>query len=311
MESWRSFFMLRPEQKKFLSTHFSKVQYKALLKHYTRFRIGGPAEAIVFPENIEQVSSLLLWLAQENIPWLVIGGGSNILFDDIGFRGIIVSLTGCQSIQWHSQFVVAEGGVSLKFLWLHAFRKALGGMNFALGIPGTLGGAIRMNAGAHNGQISDIIESIDCVTSDGKRHHIKKNDLKIHYRQIDWDHIASGGVVVQSKLSLSVANTRLLREDARKKMIHRRKTQPIGCVCAGSFFKNPPGDYSAGFLIERAGLKGYHIGDAAVSKRHANFIVNNGNATYREIKKLMHYIQDRVLSQFNIQLTPEVKIIHA
>jgi len=311
LEGWRTFFMLRPEQKKFLSVHFSKVHYNALLKEYTSFRIGGPADAIVFPENIEKISQLVVWLADEKIPWFVIGGGSNILFDDKGFRGIIISLSDCRSMKWSSKVVVAEGGVPLKFLGLHAIRKSLGGMNFALGIPGTLGGSIKMNAGAYNAQISDIMEYIVCITPDGKRHHIKKKDLKIEYRRIDWQHIAPDGIVVESKLSFFEANTRTLREDARQKMIHRRKTQPIGRASAGSFFKNPPGDYSAGFLIEKAGLKGYRIGDAVVSNRHANFIVNDGNATYREIKDLMYYVQDIVKSKFNIKLLPEVKIINA
>ncbi|MBF0450210.1 MAG: UDP-N-acetylmuramate dehydrogenase [Candidatus Magnetomorum sp.] len=303
--------MLTPEHKYFLNAYIPKVQYNTPLKYFSHFRIGGPAEAIVFPENTEQIAVLLPWLTQETIPWLVIGAGSNILFDDNGFHGIIISLTNCSFMELSDGMIRADAGVSLKILCLHAIRNSLAGMNFALGIPGTLGGAIRMNAGSQGGEISDILESIDCITSDGHYHHIKKDRLKSDYRHICWEHVAPDSVVVRASVLLSQTDNALLRQDARKKMIQRRQTQPIGCACAGSFFKNPSGQYSAGYLIEQAGLKGYHIGDAFVSQKHANFIVNKGHATSREIKELMHYIQVRVHSQFNIQLTPEVKFIHA
>jgi len=303
--------MLSNEHKSFLNTHFSEVKYDASLKNYSRFRVGGFANAIVFPQTSQQLSTLLPWLQKQRIPWIVIGAGSNILFDDNGFRGIIISLANYTTILWDGKIVHAGAGVSLKILCLHAIRNALAGMNFALGIPGTLGGAVRMNAGAHGNEIADILESIDCITPNGEYHHLKKDALKLDYRNISWEHVVPKAVIIKATLSLSPSDKKILREDAQKKMIKRRKTQPLGCACAGSFFKNPSENYSAGYLIERSGLKGFCIGDACVSQKHANFIVNSGQATSKEIIELMHHIQKSVQSQFNIQLIPEVKIIHA
>jgi UDP-N-acetylmuramate dehydrogenase len=303
--------IITSEHKSFLNNHFSGVQYGEPLKNYSSFRVGGPADAIIFPKSSGQLSLLLSWLKHQQISWIVIGAGSNILFDDYGFRGIVICLTNCSSIEWDGKSIKANAGVSLKFLCLHAIRHSLAGMNFALGIPGTLGGAIRMNAGAQGGEISDILESIDCISTDGNSHHIKKETLKIGYRQMSWEHVAPGAVISGATLLLSQTDPKILRKDAQKKMIQRRKTQPIGCACAGSFFKNPLGHFSAGYLIEQSGLKGFCLGDACVSQKHANFIMNKGHATSKEIKALMQHIQHEVHSKFNIKLIPEVNIIHA
>jgi UDP-N-acetylmuramate dehydrogenase len=302
--------MLNTQQKKFLNANFSEIAYNVSLKAYSRFRIGGSAEAIIFPKKIQELKILIPWLTHESIPWLVIGGGSNILFDDSGFCGIIINLTHFSDMHPQGNVIEADAGISLKRLCLHAIRNNLGGMNFALGIPGTLGGAVRMNAGAGGGQIADVIQSILCMTPDGRTYQIKKEAMIIGYRNISWRDIANDAIVIGASISLYKDNKHAIREDARQKMIYRKTTQPIGCACAGSFFKNPSNSLSAGYLIEQAGLKGYQIGDAVVSNRHANFIINKGHATSKDIIQLMHNIQEKVMMKFNIQLQPEVKIIH-
>jgi len=302
--------MLSFQQKKFLRTHVSKVSFNVSLKAYNHFRIGGPADGIIFPQNSQELKILLPWLTNERIPWLVMGGGSNILFDDSGFCGIIINLTQFSAMHIQDHLIEADAGISLKRICLHAIRNELGGMNFALGIPGTLGGAVRMNAGAIGGQMGDIIESIVCMTPDGKTHILLKENLTMGYRHIKWNQIDENAIVIQVKLRLSPELKQRIRQDARQKLMYRKSTQPIGCACAGSFFKNPSETLAAGFLIEQAGFKGYRVGDAMVSHRHANFIINQGQATSKDIISLMHSIQEKVMEEFNVQLQPEVKIIH-
>jgi UDP-N-acetylmuramate dehydrogenase len=302
--------MLNIQQKKFLNANFSKIAYNVSLKAYNSFRIGGSADGIIFPENTHELKILLPWLTNENIPWMIMGGGSNILFDDSGFCGIIINLTQFAGMQPEGNFIYADAGIFLKRLCLHAIRNDLGGMNFALGIPGSLGGAIRMNAGAGGGQIADVIQYIHCMTPDGRTHQINKETMIIGYRNISWRDIEKDAIVIGASIKLYPDTRHVIRRDARQKMIYRKKTQPLGCACAGSFFKNPSNRLSAGYLIEQAGLKGYQVGDAEVSHRHANFIINKGRATSKDIIHLMHDIQEKVMMKFSVQLQPEVKIIH-
>jgi UDP-N-acetylmuramate dehydrogenase len=300
--------MLNTQQIIFLNANFSKIAYNVPLNTYSSFRIGGPADGIIFPKNPQELQVLLPWLTNENIPWLVMGGGSNILFDDSGFCGIIINLIQFLDMRIRGKLIEAGAGISLKRICLYAIRNALGGMNFALGIPGTLGGAIRMNAGASGGQMADVIQSIVCMTPDGLTHQIQKDALTVGYRKMTWKN-GDNAIVIHATLSLSPEKKDVIRQDARHKLQYRKATQPIGCACAGSFFKNPSNNLSAGYLIEQAGLKGYQIGDAAVSNRHANFIINKGQATSKDIINLMQFIQEKVMMKFNIQLQPEVKII--
>jgi len=301
--------MLNTRQIKYLNANFSKIAYNVSLSTYNSFRIGGPADGIIFPKNPQELSALLPWLTNEGICWMVMGGGSNILFDDSGFCGIIINLTQFLNMQIQGNLIEADAGIPLKRICLHAIRNDLGGMNFALGIPGTLGGAVRMNAGTGTGQMADVIQSIDCMTPDGVTHHLKRDALTIGYREISWNDLINA-IVIHATISLYADNRQAIRQDARHKLKYRKATQPIGCACAGSFFKNPSNNHSAGYLIEQAGLKGYQIGDAAVSNQHANFIINKGQATSKDIIHLMHVIQEKVMMKFNIQLQPEVKIIN-
>jgi len=302
--------MLNAQQKKYLNSNYSNIAFNVSLSQYNSFRIGGPADGIIFPENAYELANLLPWLIHENIPWMVMGRGSNILFDDSGFCGIIINLTHFTGLHNQANTIEADAGISLKRICLHAIRNDLGGMNFALGIPGTLGGAVQMNAGASGGQMADVIQSIVCMNTDGSVHHIEKKNLIIGYRNISWNDMAKNAIVIKVFLALYNEDREKIRHDARQKLMYRRRTQPVGALCAGSFFKNPPGRYSAGYLIEHAGLKGYQIGDAKVSNQHANFIINKGHARSKDIINLMHEIQEKVMKRFSIRLQPEVKIIH-
>jgi len=302
--------MLNTQQKKFVNANVSKFAFNVSLKTYNSFHIGGPADGIIFPEHAQELAILLPWLTNEGIPWLVMGGGSNILFDDSGFCGIIINLTHFTDMQVQENLVKADAGISLKRICLHAIRNDMDGMNFALGIPGTLGGAVRMNAGAGGGQMADVIQSIECMSPDGSMHHIEKDALTMEYRNISWNDIAHNAIIIKVSLALHPADRNTIRLDAQKRMKYRKSTQPTGCLCAGSFFKNPSTTLSAGYLIEQAGLKGCQIGDAVVSHRHANFIINKGQATSKDIIALKQEIQEKVMKTFNIYLEPEVKIIH-
>jgi UDP-N-acetylmuramate dehydrogenase len=302
--------MLNDQQKNFLKANFSNISFDVSLNEYSSFRIGGLADGIIFPQNLHEIKNLLPWLTNEGIHWMVMGQGSNILFDDSGFCGIIINLTHFSGMRSQYYMIEADAGISLKRICLHAIRNDLGGMNFALGIPGTLGGAVRMNAGTVGGQMADVLQSIVCINTDGSLHHIEKKDLIIGYRNISWKNISNNAIVIKVSILLYNEDKKYLRHDARQKLMYRKKTQPIGSLCAGSFFKNPSSKHSAGYLIERAGLKGYQIGDAAVSTRHANFIINKGHATSKDVINLMQEIQEKVMIKFNIHLQPEVKIIH-
>ena len=293
------------------------VRFNETLAKHTTFRIGGPADAFAEPEHESQLTQVIQWAQHNKIPWWVMGGGSNLLVRDHGIRGVVIRLSAMTDVQWeveHSAVHLTAGaGLPTKQMCALALRYGWRGMNFALGIPGTLGGAILMNAGTAQGCMADVLTAVTVITAAGKKRRVTRDQLQFQYRGLQWPGSVEDkkrqAIVLAAELKLAMADRDNIRRQARGLMQARVQRQGKRRPCAGSFFKNPSTDLPAGRLIDQAGLKGVRIGDAQVSRRHANFIVNRGHATAEEVLRLMDRIQKRVKAEFGIDLTPEVCIV--
>ena len=310
---------LTEDAKKWLTAQFSdQVMFDEPMSRHTSLRVGGPADAYVAPQSLEALQSLTQWMHAKAIEYLVVGGGSNLLVPDSGIRGIVVALTkGLNDIAIKDKYanhviVKAMAGARMKSLCAFAIKHGLKGINFALGIPGTVGGGIMMNAGTHHGSVTDVIETVTVLRPSGRIEDVPKEAIACAYRHIQIESNEPTDVppiLLSAILRLQQEDVVSLRKEARTILRDRRQSQPFGALSAGCFFKNPTASPSAGELIERAGLKGKTIGGAKVSPCHANFIINTGQATAADILALMESVQAEVLAQFNIHLEPEVKII--
>ncbi|MBU3947494.1 MAG: UDP-N-acetylmuramate dehydrogenase [Proteobacteria bacterium] len=298
----------------------SNVRFDEPMSKHTYYKIGGPAEAFVTPGSFEQLTELVSWSEEKNIPYIVIGDGSNLLVRDKGIQGIVIVLTKCLDkvsrikSENESVIITAMAGVRTQTLCRFAIEKGLSGMNFALGIPGTVGGAIMMNAGTSLGSISDILESVNVLPSSGPVLKIEKDDIDFSYRNLSWKNemiIPGNGdpIILEGFFRLGMSDTLQLKKEADIILKKKNESQPTKMPGAGCFFKNPPSGKTAGQLIDMAGLKGARVGGAEISAKHANFIVNTGNASASEILSLMQLVQETVFHKFNINLLPEVKIV--
>ena len=282
------------------------VKIDEKLSGYVNFKVGGPADILLIPENEEQVLKSINICKENNIPFYVIGNGSNILVRDGGFRGVVISLKKVNNITVKDDKIIAEGGAMLKAVSDKAMENSLTGFEFACGIPGTIGGAVFMNAGAYDGEISHVIESADVINEDGKVVTLTKDELDFGYRSSLV--MKKGYVVLSATFALKKGTVKTIKELIDDLTNKRESKQPLEYPSAGSTFKRPTG-YFAGKLIQDAGLKGYSIGGAAVSEKHSGFVINKGNATAKDITDLIKYIQDEVKRQFGVDLHPEVRII--
>lgn len=302
-------------------THFNgEVKFEEPMAHHTSFRVGGPAEALLEPNGIAQLTALIRWASDKGVPYRVIGGGTNILVDDEGYRGLVVKLSkGLRRIRKSERreptvWVTAMAGARLQTLCRYAIRNALSGLNFALGIPGTVGGAVMMNAGAGGSAMEQVLERVDILHPDGRIEITPRERLDFSYRHLTLKtagraDASAQPVVLAAAFRLQSSDTRQLETEAGAILASRRRREPRGYPSAGCFFKNPRPDLPAGRLIDRAGLKGKRIGDAQVSKKHANYIINRGNASAGDILALSRLVQDAVKAFFNIELEPEVVIL--
>ena len=277
-----------------------EIEREVPLAEYTTFRIGGPARYLAIPSSVEDLASLLGWAEKEGLPWLLLGGGSNLLVGDGGFPGLVVVTQELMDIEVDGNRVKAQGGVFLSILASWAMRAGLSGLEPLAGVPGTLGGALLMNAGAYGRSLGDMVEEVE-VLLDGSVEMIPARDLEWGYR---WSSLR-GHTVLGATLRLVEGDGDRIRREMVKYMRLRRQKQPLDLPSAGSVFKNPPGD-KAGRLIEEAGLKGFCLGDAMVSPVHANFIVNVGQARAREVRALIGLIKERVKEKFSILLEEEI-----
>lgn len=285
---------------------YGEVKEFVDLKKYNTYGIGGISKYLVMPEDIDDLSSLIKYLNKEGIPWYVLGGGSNVILPDEDFDGVIIKLDKLNRVVIDNDIIIAESGVSLGMfvntLLDHGF------VNYAhlMGIPGTLGGAIVGNAGAYNVSIFDYLISVSIIDADGNKKILNKEDIKYDYRYTEFK--GKNSIVVAASFKGIYGDVALVREQIQLNLEKRRNTQPLEYKNAGSVFKNPP-EYSAGYLIDHAGLKGLTVGGAKVSEKHANFIINYDNATSRDIIKLIGIIKNTVEDKFNIELNLEQVIV--
>ena len=310
-------------QRQWLTATFGPdARFDEPMSRHTSLRVGGPADAYVGPREKTGLVSLVRWLRENRLPYFIIGGGTNLLVLDSGIRGIVISLKHClrrirhQVPDGENVTLTADAAVRLNELCRYASAHGFRGMNFALGIPGTVGGAIVMNAGTGNGSMADVLTAVAVLSSGGEPVRVAKEGLRFRYRKLDWQ--ASPGasgmqdpVVLEGEFRLSVSDKQDLETEADAILRQRSATQPLHQRSAGCFFKNPATGKSAGELIDMAGLKGKRIGGAQVSGTHANFIINKDRATAADILELKDLIQAAVLKSFNIMLEPEVEIVGA
>ena len=278
------------------------------LRTHTTFRIGGPAAYYFIPEREEEIIEALDFAKEKGLSYYVIGKGSNMLFSDDGFDGVIIEIgKGLEKIEISDDGVVtAQAGVSLAYMASRLASKGLMGFAFAGGIPGTLGGGVAMNAGAYGGEIKDCIVSAKVLTKEGERVVLKKEDLQLSYRNSVI--LQKGYLVLEATFSFEKGNPAEIQEEIKELNKRRREKQPLEYPSAGSTFKRPEG-YFAGKLIEDAGLRGYRVGDAQVSEKHCGFVVNRGEATAKDVAQLISDVQNRVMDEFGVKLEPEVRMI--
>jgi len=277
------------------------------MSRHTSFRIGGPADIMVFPKTSEELLGVWKLCRENGVPIHVLGDGANVLVADAGIRGVVVftnKMDGCEILP--DERVRAAAGTRLSALAVAACEASLAGLEFASGIPGTIGGAICMNAGAYGHDISEFIESVT-LFCDGAGVVVKScAEMGFGYRK---SIVQSGEMLVlDAVFKLSRGDSAKIREEIKDLNARRRKTQPLEHHSAGSFFKRPEGHF-AGKLIEDSGMKGFSIGDAWVSEKHAGFVVNKGTASAADVLELMRRVQDTVFEKFGVHLEPEVRIL--
>ena len=280
------------------------------LKKYTSFKIGGPADLLALPKDKLELKKLLTKSSTLNIPVTLFGGGTNVLITDKGIRGLVVITKFLKSkihiIQSNLQekTIYTETGDRLSKVCLFAIDHSLSGLENAAGIPGTVGGAIMMNAGTNSWDISNILESIDVLDKKTLSFKtLKRKELDFSYRQLN-----QSGIIVAATFKLSEKPQEEIKKTFKENLIKKNTAQPVFAASAGCFFKNPSLGKSAGELIEKAGLKGMKINDAMVSLKHANFIVNTNNASCEDILLLKQHIQKIVFKKFHIKLETEVRL---
>jgi UDP-N-acetylmuramate dehydrogenase len=281
-----------------------KVELDHPIAPYTTYHLGGPAAAFVEPQSVEDLCELLRCLSHGEIPYLMLGGGSNVLFADEGYQGVVIRLgRGFQGIHIEGDRVRAKAGTKLVTVLSKAREANLGGVEFFAGIPGTIGGAVVGNAGAKKAWIGPAVEELTIVTPRGEVKHLKKADYQYGYRHSTLK--MSGNVLVEVVLKLKKEPKASIEKKVKEYFSVRRGKQPRVEKNAGSVFKNPEGNF-AGRLTESVGLKGFQVGGAQVSKIHANFIVNNGTATAHDVAAVMREIQKKVYGEYQIRLEPEI-----
>ena len=285
-----------------------RVLLHAPMSEHTTFRIGGPADYLIFPSSMEDVRQSFLLLKQYRIPYTILGNGSNVLVRDKGVRGAIVKFNSPMSeirLEGENK-IVAGAGASLKDVSLFAADHGLTGMEFAIGIPGSLGGAVFMNAGAYDGEMRNVVCKVRSVAEDGSMHEMEAAELDLGYRHSVFQ--TNGQAICEVELKLvggEGATIRMKMEDLTRR---REQRQPLEMPSAGSTFKRHTG-YFAGTLIDQTGLKGLRVGGAQVSEKHAGFVVNTGNATAEDVLGLIFEVQKRVYEKHGVKLYPEVRII--
>lgn len=279
------------------------------MSRHTTFRIGGPAKVFVSPDNIEKIIKTIELLKNEKCDYFILGNGSNILAADEGYDGVVVSTENLKNLniereESNETFIYAEAGVMLSRAAVLASESLLTGLEFAGGIPGTVGGAVSMNAGAYGGEIKDIIVSADVLMSDGTVVKLTRDELELSYRSsiVQKEKM----IVLSAEFALKKGNKSEILDKMKDFSQRRRDKQPLEYASAGSTFKRPEG-YFAGKLIDDAGLRGYRVGNVMVSDKHCGFVVNIGGGTCEEAKAVINHVREEVDKQFGVTLEMEVR----
>ncbi|MCR4797027.1 MAG: UDP-N-acetylmuramate dehydrogenase [Lachnospiraceae bacterium] len=275
------------------------------MERHTTFRIGGPAELWVEPAA-DEIEPLTTHLTAQQIPFFVIGNGSNLLVSDEGIHGVVISIgSKMEEIKAEGEVITAEAGVLLSKLAGFAAKRGLAGLEFASGIPGSLGGAVVMNAGAYGGEMKDVITEVSVLTTDGIRTYASEEmEFSYRYSRV----MEEGGIILSAKMRLAPGDESEILARMSELNERRREKQPLNYPSAGSTFKRPEG-YFAGKLIQDAGLLGYRVGDACVSEKHGGFVVNCGHATATNVYNVIRDVQAKVQETFGVTLEPEVRLM--
>lgn len=276
------------------------------LKDHTTYKVGGKT-TLICPKNVECLIKVLKHLKENNIKYKILGNGSNLIFNDSGYDGVVIKLDEFNNLDIKGNIVTVEAGYSLMKLALRMCRLGYTGMEFATGIPGTIGGAVYMNAGAYKSDMGYIVKSIKVLTPDYEVKTIENKDLDFHYRTSFLQH-NPGFICLEATIKLRKGDKDLIMEIVNDRKKRRIESQPLEFPSAGSVFRNPEGDF-AGRLIEEIGYKGKSVGGAKVSEKHANFIINSGNATGEEIKELINEIKKKVKETYKIELKVEQEFV--
>lgn len=276
------------------------------MSSHVTFRTGGPAEYYARP-NRQQIQPVLDLCSRFGVPWMVIGNGSNLLVGDGGVRGLVMEIGKMMDqVSVKGELVTAEAGALLSSVARHAARESLAGMEFASGIPGSVGGAVVMNAGAYGGEMKQIIKSASVLTPEGEELELSAEELDLGYRRSCIP--GKGYIVLEAKLQLTKGSQQEISDRMEELKSKRLEKQPLEYPSAGSTFKRPQG-YFAGKLIQDAGLRGYQVGGAQVSEKHCGFVINKEKALSKDIRQLITDVQIQVESQFGVHLEPEVKFV--
>ena len=276
------------------------------LKKHTTYGIGGPADLMIFPKSKQDLIKVIEIINDNKIQLTILGSGSNVLVSDDGIRGVVISLkNSLKQIEVTDNILYAECGTMLGKIVKYAVKNDLIGLENLNGVPGTLGGALIMNAGAWGGEISENLVHVELINSKSEVKKIQKKDLNFSYRQSSFD---KDDILLSAKFNLKKANKNIIKENFMEAQSGRKKSQPLNKRSAGSLFKNPKNS-SAGKLLDDAGLKGFSIGDAKISEKHANFFINDGNASSSDMLMLIKKAHQEVKDRFNVNLSLEVKLL--
>ena len=277
------------------------------MSRHTTFRIGGPADLFVVPKSVDEIAEVLKICREEKAPYFILGNGSNLLVSDKGYRGVVVQLyRGFGKITVSGEEIHAQAGALLSGIATAARDASLTGFEFAGGIPGTLGGAVVMNAGAYGGEMKDVLKEVTVLTPEGEILTLQADELHMGYRTSVVKE--AGYIVLEAVLSLAKGDPEAIRSRMQELAGMRSSKQPLSYPSAGSTFKRPEG-YFAGKLIMDSGLRGYQVGGAQVSEKHCGFVINAGNATAEDVCRLMADVQRIVREKFGVTLEPEVKFL--
>ena len=277
------------------------------MSRHTTFRIGGPADVFVVPESTRALAKTVSFCRTNQVPFYILGNGSNLLIGDKGYRGVVIQIyRNLNDIQVRGEKICAQAGAMLSVIAKQALANALTGFEFASGIPGTLGGAVMMNAGAYGGEIKDVFQEALVLTPEGELQKLSCEEMEFGYRTSVVE--KRNYIVLEATLKLHLGDEAAIRQRMEELKLQRTTKQPLDLPSAGSTFKRPEG-YFAGKLIMDAGLRGFSVGGAQVSEKHCGFVVNKGGATAADVRELMRQVTERVETQFGVTLEPEVKML--